>query len=46
MNADLCHKTEKRFLSDALQRGNQMPLGFLFVQPFTQQSLDHGTEVY
>lgn len=46
MNADLCHETEKRFLSDALQRGNQMPLGFLFAQPFTQQSLDHGTEVY
>lgn len=46
INADLCHKTEKRFLSDALVRGDQLPLGFLFAQPFTQRSLDDGTEVY
>lgn len=39
-------KQKKRFLSDALRRGNQMSLGFLFAQPFTQQSLDHGTEVH
>lgn len=37
---------KKTFLSDALVTGNQMPPGFLFAQPFAQQSLDDGTEVY
>lgn len=39
-------KQKKRFLSDALETGNQMLLGFLFIQPFAQQSLDDGIEVY
>lgn len=39
-------KQKKRFRRDALRRGNQMSLGFLFAQPFTQQNLDHRTEVH